>query len=273
MNPEPRGRGARLVDRARDGLASIQTLRGWLRQGRRAYLRAPWLFGGFTLMGGGAHLLGQTVQNRASDALAVGEEPVAVSMGLVLAGLLLSVGSLLWLNVGLLRGAWIALDGRTPRLAELARWQPAAMGRLLAVALVLLLLNLLILATAGLAAGLVSLIHPLLALVPLLIGAMLLAALFVSQIFHLPLAVAGGLSPVATFRHGRILVASHGWELLALSLSLVLVVLLPLGLALLIAWPLAAGLLVAWPLVLCSLTAGYREIVGTEDRGGLAGAL
>ncbi|CAK6700285.1 hypothetical protein VB734_11105 [Synechococcus sp. BA-124 BA4] len=272
MTPQPRGRGARLVDGARDALVAIQAVRGWLRQGRRAYRRAPWLFSGFTLMGGGAQLLGQTVQNRASDALAVGEDPVVVSMGLVLGGLLLSVGSLLWLNVGLLRGAWIALDGRTPRLAELVRWQAAAMGRLLAVALLLLLLNLLILATAGLAAGLVSLIHPLLALAPLLIGATLLAALFVTQIFHLPLTVAGGLSPVATFRHGRILAASHGWELLALSLSLVLIVLLPLGLALLIAWPLAAGLLVAWPLVLSSLTAGYREIVGSEDRGGLAGA-
>ncbi|EAQ76136.1 MULTISPECIES: hypothetical protein [unclassified Synechococcus] len=273
MNPEPRGRGARLADGIREGLAAIQAVRGWLRQGRRAYLRAPWLFSGFTLMGGSAQLLGQAVQNRASDALAVGEEPVTVSIGLVLAGLVLSVGSLLWLNVGLLRGAWIALDGRTPQLAELVRWQTAAMGRLLGALLLLLLLNLLILATAGLAAGLVSLIHPLLALVPLLIGGTLLVALFVTQIFHLPLAVAGGLSPVATFRHGRILVPSHGWELLALSLSLVLIVLLPLGLALLIAWPLAAGLLVTWPLALCSLTAGYQGIVDAEDRGSLAGAV
>jgi hypothetical protein len=145
------------------------------------------------------------------------------------------------------------------------------MGRLLAVELLLLVLSLLIMATAGLAAGLVSLIHPLLALVPLLIGATLMVALFVTQIFHLPLAVAGGLSPVATFRYGRTLVPSHGWHLLALSISLILIVLLPLGLSLLIAWPLAAGLLVAWPLAICSLTAGYQEIVGAEGRGVLDG--
>ncbi|MCT0218160.1 hypothetical protein KQ304_03960 [Synechococcus sp. CS-1329] len=273
MNPEPRAPGARLAEGTREVLAAIPAVRGWLRQGRRAYRRAPWLFSGFTLLGGSAQLLGQSVQNGASDALALGEDPVAVSMGLVLTGLLLSVGSLLWLNVGLLRGAWIALDGRKPRLDELMRWQTAAMGRLLAVALLLLLLNLLVLATAGLAAGLVSLIHPLLALVPLLIGASLLLALFVSQIFQLPLAVAAGLTPVTCFRHGRTLMASHGWPLLALSLSLALIVLLPLGLALLIAWPLAAGLLVAWPLALCSLTAAYQEIVGAEDRTGLTGAV
>lgn len=272
MNSEPRGPGARLADGAREAMAAIQAMRGWLRQGRRAYGQAPWLFSGFTLMGSSTQLLGQSLQNWASDALAVGEEPVAVSMTLMLAGLLLSVGSLLWLNVGLLRGAWIALGGRPPRLAELVRWQTAAMGRLLAVALLLLLLNLLIVATAGLAAGLVSLVHPLLAVVPLLIGATLLGGLFVTQIFQLPLAVAAGLSPVATFRHGRTLMPSHGWQLLALSLSLSLIVLLPLGLALLIAWPLAAGLLVAWPLALCSLTAAYQEIVGAEDRTGLAGA-
>ncbi|MCP9801335.1 hypothetical protein [Synechococcus sp. RedBA-s] len=272
MNSEPRGPGARLADGAREAMAAIQAMRGWLRQGRRAYGQAPWLFSGFTLMGSSTQLLGQSLQNWASDALAVGEEPVAISMALMLAGLLLSVGSLLWLNVGLLRGAWIALGGRPPRLAELVRWQTAAMGRLLAVALLLLLLNLLIVATAGLAAGLVSLVHPLLAVVPLLIGTTLLGGLFVTQIFQLPLAVAAGLSPVATFRHGRTLMPSHGWQLLALSLSLSLIVLLPLGLALLIAWPLAAGWLVAWPLALCSLTAAYQEIVGAEDRTGLAGA-
>jgi hypothetical protein len=271
MKTKPRGCGAWLADGPAEGLAAIQAVRGWLRQGRRAYRRAPWLFSGFTLVGGSAQLLGQTVQNRASDALAVAEEPVLVSMGLVLAGLSLSVGSLLWLNVGLLGGAWIALEGRSPRLAELTRWRTGAMGRLLAVELLLLVLSLLIMATAGLAAGLVSLIHPLLALVPLLIGAALMLALFVTQIFHLPLAVAGGLAPVANFRYGRTLVPAHGWHLLALSISLIMIVMLPLGLALLIAWPLAAGLLVAWPLAICSLSASYQEIVGAEDRGVLDG--
>lgn len=273
MTPEPRGRGGRLAASAREGAAAIAAVGGWLKQGRAAYRRAPWLFSGFTLLGGSTQLIGQLLQNRASDALALGEGPVAVSMTMVLVGLMLSVVSLLWLNVGLLRGAWIALEGRQPRLADLASWELAAMGRLLGVALLLLLLNLLILATSGLAAGLLSLIHPWLALVPLLAGAALLMALMVAQIFHLPLAVVGGLPPVATFRRGQAQVASHGWHQLALSISLALIVLLPLGLALLIAWPLALGLLASWPLALCTLTAGYRGLFGAEDRAGRAGAV
>jgi hypothetical protein len=227
------------------------------------------VFVGFTLLGGGGQLVGQLVQNRGSDALALGEDPVVTSLVQAVAGMVLSLVCNLWLNVGLLRGAWIALEGRRPRLAELARWDGAAMARLLAMGLLLLLINLLILATAGLAAGLISLVHPLLALIPLLAGGGLVAALVVAQIFHLPLIVAGDLRPVEAFRTGQVQVGSRWARQCGLTVALGLIVLLPLGLALLIAWPLGLGVLVTWPLALCTLTSAYQELCGSDDRGGL----
>ncbi len=235
-----------------------------LEQGWRAFRRAPRVFMGFTLLGGSGQLVGQLVQNQAGDALAQGGEPIPLLLALTLAGMALSLASSLWLNVGLMRGAWIALADGRPRLADLARCSRPAMLRLLAMGLLLLLLNLLILITAGLAAGLASLIRPSLGLLPLLAGAGSLLFIAVGQMLHLPLTVIGGLRPVPAFRSGQSMARAQWGRLCALAVLLGLIVLLGLLL-------LGAGLLAAWPVVVCSLAAAYRHLFGPEDRAGLIG--
>ncbi len=233
-----------------------------LRRGWAAFRRAPWAFMGFTLVGGAGHLIGQIVQNRCSDALAAEGTPVIPVLLLAIAGTTLSLTSGLWLSVGLVRGAWIALAGGRPSLAQLMRWNGTAMGRLLGVALLLLLLNLLILVMAGLAAGLLSLIRSELGLLALLAGVAAFVFLAVGQIFHIPLTVAGGLGPLEAFRSGQAASVPQ-WGRLALFL-LLLALLLLLGLLLL-----GVGLLAAWPLVICSLSAAYQHVFGADDRAGL----
>lgn len=233
-----------------------------LRRGWMAFRRAPWTFMGFTLVGGAAQLIGQIVQNRSSDALAAEGSPVIPLLLLALAGMTLSLTSGLWLSVGLVRGAWIALAGGRPRLAQLMRWNGAAMGRLLGMALLLLLINLLILVMAGLAAGLLSLIRSELGLLALLAGTAAFLFVAVGQIFHMPLTVAGGLGPLDAFRSGQAASMAQ-WGRLSLFL-LLLALLLLLGLLLL-----GVGLLAAWPLVICSLSAAYQHVFGADDRAGL----
>jgi hypothetical protein len=233
-----------------------------LQRGWHAFRRAPLVFMAFTLLAGGSQLLGQLLQNRGSDGLSGGGEPAGLYLAMALAGLAGSVVSSLWLSVGLFRGAWIALSGRRPRFGDLARWNGGAMGRLLGMGLLLLLLNLLILVIAGLTAGLLSLLWPPLGLLPLLVGGALVLRLAVTQMFHLPLVVVGGLRPVPAFLSGESAVKPQ-WLRMFLFL-------LPLALLLILGGMLLGlGLLVTWPVVICCLADAYQHVFGREDRAGL----
>lgn len=234
------------------------------RRGWQAFARTPWVFVGFTLAGGGANLVGQAIQKVGSDRLDLnpGSAGTALALALVLIGIGLSVATSLWLNVGLFRGAWIALAGSKPRMGDLARWDGPAVLRLLLMGLLLLLINLLILVVSGFAAALLSLIQPMLSLLPVLIGFAIFVYVAVGQVFHLPLTVIGGLNPLPAFRSGRAALAPQWWTVLGFVMLLALIVLagvLTLGL----------GLLVALPVISCVVAAAYQQVFGQEDRAGL----
>lgn len=236
-------------------------IRRALGEGWRCFRLAPWSFVAFTLLAGGVSALGQKMYLLAAESLARGEA-VAPALLAEVVGLTLGLTCYVWLQVGLVQGAWIALHRRRPRLRDLARWDGAAMLRLLLINLLLLLIVVLVLVIAGLSSGLLTLIQPLLGLLPALAGVVVFLYLTVTQLLALPLAVLGGTGPVNTFRSGRAALGPHWWRGLAFGVALV-VILLAGVLALL------AGLLVTLPLVCCSLAAAYRQLFGPEDRSGL----
>ena len=235
-----------------------------LRQGWRAFGRAPLRFMAFALLGGVFNLIAQLAQNRGSDGLQQGGP--AGYLLLALGGLAAGVASNIWLNVGLLRGSRIGLAEGQPCFAELARWEGAAMLRLLGMAALLLLVNGLVLITCGLVAGVLSLFTPGLGMLALVLGGSALLILNVSQVFHLPLVVVGGLGPVRAFQRGWSRKTGHWAPFYLLTLALhglqvVLVLLLPTPFAAL-AVLLAVGLLIALPVMIASLMAGYNDLFG-----------
>ncbi len=227
-------------------------IRASLAQGWGAFRRSPQVFMGFTLLAGGLQLLGQRVQNGAVDALEQGEEPITLWLIVAALGLALSLTSGLWLSVGLVRGGAMALEGRRPRFADLARWDGAALRRLLGVGLLLLLVLLVTLLLTGLAAGLASLVRPTLGLLLLLAGSGVVLFIAVAQLFHLPFTVLGELGPVAAFRLGQSVDAAAWWRQFALALLLAAILLLG-------ALMLGLGLIIAVPWSVCSLAAAYRQ--------------
>jgi hypothetical protein len=208
---------------------------------------------GFTILAGGSAVLGQLLQNHGTDELTAGSEPAALHVLMFLTGLIWSMVSNLWMNVGLCHGASIALDGRRPRLGEFLHWDGAGMRRLLLIGLLLLLINLLILMMAALAGGLLSLLTPALGALPLLAGGLAFLYLAVCQAFHIPLAVEAGLGPLPAFQLGLNKVQPLWGSAALLVLLLGLILLAGLLLA-------GVGLVAAWPVVLCSLVAAYRQV-------------
>jgi hypothetical protein len=246
-----------------------------LREGWTAFGRAPWILGGFLLLSIALHIaldFGQTALTMAST------DP-APSLPLV--PLLFALASWvlnLWTVVGLVRGAWITLEGRRPAFLELVRWDGPAIGRVLLASVLLGLILTLIalplfwllitalnqlmdidLTVAGLVVRNVTptptvilrLILSTLALVGLITYAQ------VNQHFLVQLASLGGTGPWRTLREGHAVVGRQWWPTLGL---------VALETALLVAGFLALllGLFVAVPVVFCVATAAYRQLFESE---------
>ena len=235
-----------------------------LREGWHAFCRAPWPFVLFTLISGGLSLAFQALANL--DALPETSQPPALAI--VLATLVGSLGQLLvslWGTVGLIRGAWTALEGGCPNLGSFLRWDGSAAGRLLLRQLLFaLLLFVIVLPAALLALGLGQL-QAWLAALPLLVALGLLVYLAVGQTFLPWLALLGGQGPMASLQRGRRVVDQQWW---------VVVLLVIVQSAILLAGALlcGVGLLAAAPVSLCVATAAYRQLFGCEDSTGLLGA-
>lgn len=230
--------------------------RGW-----QAFARAPWLFVGFTLLGLLLSFISQWFQDLASNSIgAEGASPLGWGL-LFLVGLSLNVIVSLWMNIGLFRGAWLALEGTKPSWNDVSRWDGQAMRRLFLMALLLLGVNVLILVIAGLSGALLSLIRFELSALPLLAGVLVMLYVAITQLFHLPLVVARGDSPLEAFQSGRRAADPQLFRLLGFAVLLVLI-----GLAGLLL--LGVGVLVAAPVVACSLVAAYQHLFGHEDRCG-----
>lgn len=193
----------------------------------------------------------------------------------------------------------MALEGQAPSFADFTRWNGVALWRLfnrqLVLALVLVPFALLFLGVLMGAADAWSVLSPLMNLAitvdpsdpqlaeagataaktlagniatsPLAISTLVIAWLFatyiqVNQTFLGFIALLEDRGPIATITRGITVVQGQWWEVLALLILQVVIVLIGF-LACLV------GLFAAAPVCLCITGAAYRQLFGTTDAGGL----
>jgi hypothetical protein len=251
-----------------------------LRDGWAAFQRAPWVFIGFTLLVSALGLSLSALELALTPA--PGDLPALPSPARVLCQLA-SLALSLWAVVGLVRGAWIALEGHRPRFGELLRWDgPAIVRVLLATLLLSLILTVVALPLLGLmAVALAQMVQidfplggsPILRglspspggiLLFVLAWLTLLAVLLYAQVnqhFLVQLASLRGRGAVGTLAEGRAVVDRHWWPVLGL-VALESVLILAGILALVV------GLFVAVPVVACVSTAAYRQLFGPAGPAG-----
>lgn len=249
-----------------------------LRDGWKAFSRAPWWFLGFTLLLTALQVLLAALQPSFSpDNLPEPIDPAltadrweallpwlrygTVSFCLLVLNVLAGIVLNLWGSSGLVRGAWIALKGGRPTLSTFAHWDGKALlrlylpGFLLGCGIVAAVTMLLLLAVV------LSLANPLLALIPALLVLAGACYLTVSQAFLPQVALLHDDHPFAALARGW-QVVDRCWpqvvQLMLLTLGLLVLGLLAAG----------VGLFVAWPLAVCVVTAAYRQLFGTTDHTG-----
>ncbi|KMM16845.1 hypothetical protein SYNGFB01_08350 [Synechococcus sp. GFB01] len=233
-----------------------------LEDGWQAFRRAPWAFVLFILLV--AALCGLFNGIARTGMTEAGEVRGAVGGIAVLVGGIGSTVVSLWGMTGMVRGAWLALDGQRPAFAEFSRWDGRAAGRLFLRQLTLAVVLLLIIVLAVVVGLGLTRLNEALLWVPAAVALLLLAYLTVNQTFLPYVALLEGPGPMATIQRGREMVdPAWGQVLLLLLLEAVLVM---AGMLLCF-----VGLLVAAPVVACTSTAAYRQLFGREDRTGLLG--
>jgi len=257
--------------------ASPLSIDSALKDGWAAFKRAPWTFVGFALLSG---VLSQLAGLIPFDPFII---QIVVN---------------LWATIGMIRGAWIALEGGRPTFDDFTRWDWSALGRLFVNQFVLGgLVFFVLLVAAGLAFTLID--GPSLAVAlfnnvssgnlsetelegaflatlqtlgsnaaanPVVWLLVLLASVFglyinVNQSFLGFIALLDRRGPIGTIRHGMAVVNQQWWEVLALIL--VQVVILLLGFLACV-----VGLLAAAPVCVCINAAAYRQLFGTNDQAG-----
>ena len=232
-----------------------------VEEGWQAFRRAPWLFVLFTLLTGGLSLLFQALGNL--DVLPEANQPPPPLLALaIIAGTVAQLVVNLWGTVGLIRGAWTALDGEQPSWATFCRWDGRASGRLLVRQITLGLLVLLVLLVAAILMLGLAQLRPWLAALPAAAAVAGLLYLLVGQTFLPWVALLEGPDPLATLQRGRGVVDPQWWQVLLLGIVQGLILVLGALLC-------GVGLLAAAPLALCIATAAYRQLFGREDRTGL----
>jgi hypothetical protein len=187
---------------------------------------------------------------------------VVLCQSVLLSGLSLLLN--LWGTSGLIRGSWLALEGRRPQLADFSHWDARALVRLALPSFLLSWGLGLLFAMAGLLAVVLGGLQPWLALVPLLAAVAVALYLSVSQFFLPQLALLRDPNALDTLQAGQRQVDRH-WDQVAglavLSFAL-LVAAAFLGVGL--------GLFIAWPVVVCIQTAAYRQLFGPIDHTGFS---
>ena len=231
-----------------------------LRQGWRAFQRAPFRFVAFSLLvtalqAPGKLLLAPLLEGQESGA-------GASDWWLAAGGALWIVLVHLWSSCGFARASWSALEGRRPTPACFLRPDPRALGRVAGAELTLAgLVFGAVLLLAFLEAA-VSLTSHALALLVALLPLPGLAYLVVSQRFLVPIALLEGPGSLATLERGRRVVDPRWGSVLGLTLA-------QIGLLLLGVMALLVGVFAALPVIACSSTAAYRQLFGERDRTGL----
>ena len=252
------------------------SVRKALRDGWQGFRHSPWAFAFFALFA----LVLSTAVDLIPDLPRI---PRLIGSSLVD----------LWASVGLIRGAWLGLDGRSIRFGDLIRVNLPALWRLfsrqVALALPLTLFSsgvLFLAATAADSRALLQSIYLQLlipspssseasnALVPqvqdlavtilsnpvamlvTLGGIVVVVFVQVNQAFLGFLAVLEGLGAVSTIRKGFHTVRSAWWQVLGLLVLQALILLLGVIAC-------GFGLLAAIPMVACSTASAYRQLFGS----------
>ncbi len=233
-----------------------------VKEGWQAFARSPWVFIGFTLLAGVLSSLCSLIQGQVDT-----DEAAAVSalqLVRLVVGSILSMLVSLWSTTGLVRGAWSALEGGTPSLGTVIRWDGQASWRLFRNGLVLGILFAVVLVVAALVGVAAAQLNQVLAVLPFLVAFGVLIYLAVNQKFMAQIALLEGLGPIDSITRGRTLLDPQWGSVLLLAL---------VEFAILLVGLLACfvGLLVAVPLILCTSTAAYRQVFGSEDLTGLLG--
>ena len=216
-----------------------------------------------------------------------------------LVGIIVSALVDLWATVGLIRGAWLGLNGERPSFGDLIKidvpslWRLFSRQFLLTVLLGVISTSAVILAVTaadagelaqsiynqmtvigtanteaieGLIAELKTLAFAVtnspVAILVLLIAAGLTIYIQVNQTFLGFLAVVKGLGPIATLQEGFQTVQGQWWAVLGLLV-------MQLGVILLGALACGFGLLAAIPVVVCSTASAYRQLFEADDKAGL----
>lgn len=198
---------------------------GWL-----AFRTSPWPFVGFTLIA--------VVVNLVSAITVVG--PLLAN---------------LWMVTGLVRGSWMAVQGDRPTLGDLMRVDLNSWGRLFFGTLVVNVILFVIIAAAGIGAGLLTVVLPLLTIVIFLVAGILATAFSVTQTFLPFFTTVMELGPITAVQDGQARIQPLWWR--ALGLLLVEVVILLIGMLLI-----GVGLFAATPLMFCISAAAFLQIVG-----------
>lgn len=172
--------------------------------------------------------------------------------------------TMIWLWVGLLRGAEMALRGRPPRLGSMLRADPSSLLRAGGTLGLVLLVLALVMRLAQASAWLLALLQPELIGLPWLAGLAACVYLITDQVLSLPIAVLGEHTPLRAFRLGRAAIDPHWLQALGLSLMLGLLVLA--GFLLLL-----VGLTATLPLAACTLVAAYRQLFEASRKPGWEG--
>jgi hypothetical protein len=231
-----------------------------VKEGWAAFTRSPWVFIGFTLLAGILSSICSLIQGQVDtdEATAV----TALQLVRLVVGSILSMLVSLWSTTGLVRGAWSALAGGTPSLGTFIHWDGQASWRLFRNGLVLAILFGAVLVVAALVGVAAAQLNQVLAVLPFLVAFALLIYLAVNQKFMAQIALLEGCGPIESITRGRTLLDPQWGSVLLLTL---------VEFAILLVGLLACfvGLLVAVPLILCTSTAAYRQVFGTEDLTGL----
>jgi hypothetical protein len=235
-----------------------------LQDGWQAFCRAPWPFTLFTIL---CTVLSVLLWVLASTPeLARGQlQPSGLSLlGMLIGNLGFAVVQL-WCTIGLIRGAWVALEGGRPGWDTFLRWDGRASGRLLLAQLSLVaLFAVLLIAGIRLGTGVMGLPMAHAGAAGLMISlCVFLLGLYLGlgQLFLPWVSLLQGPGPLATLAQGRRVVDPHWARVLLLALAEAL---------LLFAGFLAClvGFFVAHPVVVCVSTAAYRQLFGTDDGTG-----
>ena len=251
-----------------------------LKDGWAAFQRSPWAFVGFALLSGFLWYLAALI-------------PIPIVNNIV------TTLVVLWATVGVVRGAWIALEGGRPRFDDFTRLEWSSLWRLFSRQFVLnVLIGLIVIAAAGLIFTLIdghtlfmdlintvangslseaelegealtmletlttnAATNPVVWLVVLL-ASVLGLYLQVNQTFIGLIALIDGRGPIAAIRHGMTIVNKQWWGVLGLLLLQSLILLIGFVAC-------CVGLLAAVPVCVCINTAAYRQLFGTDDQAGL----